>query len=55
MKEPLWEKCPKCMIHFLDEPALGYAFSTVGIERGKSDYQMAEAYFSYYHENGHGK
>lgn len=52
-EEPLWETCPKCIDHYYGEPGLVHAFASVGIEHGKSSFQMAESYFDQYHKVGH--
>ena len=49
----LWESCPKCIAHYRTSPGLVLAFASVGIEEGKSSFQMAEAYFAQYHKGGH--
>jgi hypothetical protein len=41
------------MTHFQMERALMLSFASVGIEHGKSSYQMAESYFRAYHRSGH--
>jgi hypothetical protein len=52
--EPLWESCPDCIEHFYSNGAsLFRAFASVGIEYGKSQFQMAEMYFDTYHSRGH--
>ena len=54
--EPLWEKCPKCAAHYYSSaPQLIHAFASVGIEHGKSTWQMAESYFEQFHKNKHRK
>lgn len=54
LDEPLWESCPKCIEHFyIDNPSLVHAFASVGIEYGKSSFEMAETYFDQYHKAGH--
>lgn len=53
MAEPLWERCPDCMAHFRSTPFLVESFNSVGIEHGKSAYQMAESYFGEYHKAKH--
>jgi hypothetical protein len=52
--EPLWESCPECIEHFYGNgSSLLHAFASVGIEHGKSQFQMAESYFDIYHSRGH--
>lgn len=53
MTEPLWERCPDCMVHYFSQPHLIEAFASVGIEHDKSIYQMAESYFATFHKNKH--
>lgn len=53
MAEPLWEKCADCMKHYYETPFLVESFNSVGIEHGKSAYQMAESYFALYHGKKH--
>lgn len=50
---PLWESCPECMEHYIRQPGLAHAFASVGIEHGKSSYQMAESYFTDFHARKH--
>ena len=58
-RKPLqWENgfplCDKCAAHQRARGyALEFAFSSVGIEKGKSSGQMAREYFSAYHACGH--
>lgn len=51
--EPLWESCADCMQHYYETPFLVESFNSVGIEHGKSAYQMAESYFKLFHEKKH--
>jgi hypothetical protein len=51
--EPPWESCPKCIDHYYGNPSLVHAFASVGIEHGKSTFEMAESYFARYHRVGH--
>jgi len=53
--EPLWERCAECMRYYRSQPHLLGAFASVGIEHGKSTYQMAVDYFDYYHSSHHRK
>ena len=52
-REPLWESCPECFEHLRTTPGLLLSFASVGVEHGKSQFQMAELYFDGYHERGH--
>lgn len=50
----LWEgACAKCTRHWFAQPQLAHAFASVGIEHGKSSWQMAREYFSWFHANKH--
>jgi hypothetical protein len=51
----LWDGvCDACTEYAaLQGPVLLHAFASVGIERGKSAYEMAQDYFADYHEKGH--
>ena len=42
--------CEKCAEHYFNEPFLREAFASVGIEHGKSSWQMAESYFDTFHK-----
>ena len=54
LAEPLWETCPLCIEHFYGEGSgLLHAFASVGIELGKSQFEMAATYFEQYHKLGH--
>ena len=50
---PPYLQCPECLEHYFDEPFLPAAFASVGIEHGKSSYEMAESYFGEYHRKKH--
>lgn len=45
--------CPDCWEHYCNEPFLTEAFASVGIEHNLSTFEMAQLYFSLYHEAGH--
>ena len=47
------QSCNKCREHYFSSPGLLLAFSSVGIEHGKSPWEMAEGYFAEYHKRKH--
>ena len=47
------QSCDKCREHYFSNPSLLLAFSSVGIEHGKSSWEMAESYFAEYHKRKH--
>lgn len=50
----LVQDCPECANHwFAEGQGLLHAFASVGIERGKSSWEMAESYFANYHGKRH--
>jgi hypothetical protein len=59
--EPLVEEdyeflngCGECFVHWAKEGmGLTHAFASVGIEHGKTTYEMAESYFRSFHKRGH--
>ena len=49
----LVNECPRCANHWFAAPFLAEAFASVGIEHGKSSFEMAESYFADYHRKKH--
>ena len=47
------QDCDKCREHYFANPMLVGAFASVGIEHGKSTWQMAEEYFERFHKGQH--
>lgn len=45
------DDCATCLAHWFDAPHLVGAFSSVGIEHGKSSWQMAVEYFAHMHKS----
>jgi hypothetical protein len=45
--------CDTCMRYWASQPYLGAACASVGIEHGKSTFQMVREYLAAYHERGH--
>ena len=47
------QDCDKCREYYFANPMLIGAFASVGIEHGKSTWEMAESYFAEFHKNKH--
>jgi hypothetical protein len=45
--------CPKCFEHYLEEPFMVEALSSVAMSRGISTAEMAQRYYRQLHLHGH--
>jgi hypothetical protein len=45
--------CGECYLHFAEQPHLVGALASVGIEAGKSTWEMARDYMAAWHAYGH--